>query len=408
MTSSNSRRNFLKHSSAALAAVGAGALGAGALTSPVHASAAATAAGSGSVVGSGKGNTSAGSGLNVRKDGTYATVPLAKPSFLLGVVQARVRGVDASSLSSVSKGVRENLNHMLNLIDKAFYIGPKPNWLHFHEFAITGWDTWDRAESLRVAIEVPGPETEELSKKAKQYGCYITFGTYAKDKDWPGHVLNLTVTIGPDGSILAKDWKGGAEDLGGIFGEIQMLSTTIYSVLDQYIEMYGRDALVPIHRTPLGNFATTQMQRAPEIHRVMAIKGAEFILGTATGGFQPNDQASAARNNQVYIAMANNAVSPGNEKFFDDTGAAGGCAIWGPNGVPLAEAKGGAEQLVLASLPIAEFRKYHRQPHVHTIELIREVFNEYELSYPPNLFSEYQPTTLADSARYLKAKSRWK
>ena len=403
MTSSNSRRNFLKHSGAALAAVGAGVLAA-----PVNAAAAGTAAGAASDDKSGTVGSNLGAGSNIRKDGTYATVPLAKPSFLLGVVQARVRGVDASSISSVSKGVRENLDHMISLIDKAFYIGPRPDWLHFHEFILTGWDTWNREESLRVAIEVPGPETEELSKKAKQYGCYITFGTYAKDKDWPGHVLNMTVTIGPDGSIVARDWKGGAEDLGGIFGDIQMLSTTIYSVLDQYIEMYGRDALVPIHRTPLGNFATTQMQRAPEIHRVMAIKGAEFILGTATGGFQPNDQASSARNNQVYVAMANNAVSPDNRKFFDDTGAAGGCAIWGPNGVPLAEANGGAEQMVMASLPIAEFRKRHRQPHIHTIALIRDALNEYELSYPPNLFSEYQPTTLSDSAKYLRTKSRWK
>lgn len=391
MNSSNSRRDFLKTGGAALAAVSA--LGAGALAAP------AQAAGAKSAI------DKAPLGLNVRKDGTYATVELVKPSFLLGVVQTRVRAVDASN---PQKGLRENLKHMLHLIDNAFYIGPKPDWLHFHEFAITGWDTWTRDEILKFALEVPGPETEEISKKAKQYGCYITFGSYCKDASWPGHVLSLTTTIGPDGSIVARDWKGSDED-GSFFGtNIRMFTTTVYSVLDRYIEMYGRDAVVPVHRTPLCNFASTQMQRAPDMYRAMAIKGAEVILATATGGFGAVDQQSSARTNGVYVAMANNADSPDNPHFFADTGGAGGCAIWGPNGSPLNEAKGKAEQLVLASLPIAEFRKNHRQPHVQSMGLVRDVFNEYNYIYPPNLFSEYYPKSLEDSARYLKSKSRWK
>ncbi|MEO8858046.1 MAG: nitrilase-related carbon-nitrogen hydrolase [Burkholderiaceae bacterium] len=392
MNSSNSRRDFLKTGGAALAAVGA--LGASALAAPTHAAGGKNAA------------DKPTSGRQVPGDGTYPTIELAKPSFLLGIVQARVRAVDSSNSR---KSLRDNLNHMLRLIDKAFRIGPKPDWLHFHEFAITGWDTWTRDEILKFALEVPGPETEEISKKAKQYGCYITFGSYAKDADWPGHVLSLTITIGPDGSIVARDWKGAAEDVSGSFGaNIQMFSTTIYSVLDRYIEMYGRDAVVPVHRTPLGNFAATQMQRAPEMYRAMAIKGAEVILATATGGFSSVDQQSSARNNRVYVAMANNAVSPDNPEFFDDTGGAGGCAIWGPDGKPVAEANGKAEQLVMARLPIAELRTRHRQPHVQSMELVRDIFNDYNLSYPPNLFSEYDPTSLEDAARYLKSKSRWK
>ena len=400
MSTSKTRRGFLKGSGAALAAVGVGAFGGSALAQAAPASPRADAG----TVGAG-----AAAGSLVRKDGSYPTMDLAKPRLMLGVVQARVRAVDASSASAASKGVRENLKHMLLLIDRACYMGSKMDWLHFHEFPLTGWDAWTREEALRAAIEVPGPETAEISKKAKQYGCYITFGTYAKDAAWPGHVLSLTVTIGPDGEIVARDWKGGAEDLGGAtFDGIQMFTTTIYSVMDRYIEMYGRDALVPVHRTPLGNFATTQMQRAPEMYRAMALKGAEFVLATATGGFSAIDLASSARNNRLYVGMANNALSPDNGNFFDETGGAGGSTIWGPTGLPVAEAKNAAEQVVKAMIPIAEFRATRRQPHVHSMALVRELFNDYELSYPPNLFSEYLPTTLKDSARYLKSKSRWK
>ncbi|MEO8858047.1 MAG: nitrilase-related carbon-nitrogen hydrolase [Burkholderiaceae bacterium] len=345
------------------------------------------------------------SGLNLRTDGTYPTVELAKPSFLLGVVQTRVRAVDASN---PQKGIRENLNHMLNLIDKAFFIGPKPDWLQFHEFPITGWDRWSRAETLKIALDVPGPETEEISKKAKKYGCYITFGSYAKDADWPGHVLSLNTTIGPDGSIVARDWKGSAEDVSGFFGDMQMFTTTVFSVLDRYIEMYGRDAVIPVHRTPLGNFATSQMQAGGDIFQGMAIKGAELILRTATGGFSPLDLQFCAKSNDLYVTMANNAESPDNPHFFDDTGGAGGCAIWGPGGRVLAEANGKAEQLVLARVPIAEFRERHRQPNLIAMELLRDVYNDYRGPFAPNLFSEYIPTSLEDSARYLKSKSRWK
>ena len=392
MDPSNPRRDFLKTSGAALAAVGA--LGAGALASSAHAA-------------GGKDSTEKlKSGLKARTDGTYPTVELAKPSFLLGVVQSRVRAVDASQ---GHKGLRDNLNHMLDLIDKVFYIGPKPDWLHFHEFAITGWDRWTRDEVLKFAIEVPGPETEEISKKAKQYGCYITFGSYAKDANWPGHVLSLTTTIGPDGSIVGRDWKGSEEDVKSYFGDVEMFTTSIYSVLDRYIEMYGRDAVVPVHRTPLCNFATSPMQQAPEMFRAMAIKGAEVILRTATGGFNAVDMPACAAHNDLYVALANNAVSPDNQHFFDDAmGGAGRSAIWGPGGNVMAEANGKAEQQVLALLPIAEFRERHRQPDITAMDLVRDVFDDYRRSWPPNLFSEYDPTSLEDSARYLKSKSRWK
>jgi len=339
--------------------------------------------------------------LAVHKDGTYDVVPLAKPSVTLGVVQARVRGVRLDNLKQDRKA---NLSHMLELIDNAFHFGAGADILFFHEFPITGFNVWTRKENLKVAIEIPGPETEQISAKAKQYGCYIVFGSYARDDDWPNHVLSITTIIGPDGEIVDKHWK--ARNIKGIFPGIELFTTTIYDVLDEYVERYGAHAVLPVTRTPYGNLVTSSVQLEPELFRAFAMKGGEIFLRTATGGFTPWDIQATAGYNRVYVAVCNNAVSPNNPGFFDDA-SSGGSTIYDPRAKVMAEANTKFETLVSARIPIAQFRKRHRQPIVH-MDLYRDVFDAYQNAYGPNLFSEYQPTDLYNAKEYLTDKSRWK
>jgi predicted amidohydrolase len=380
MRMTTDRRDFL------LGAAGLGALGAfgGTLPSSAHAAL-------------GKGPDK----LTQRSDGTYATVELAKPVWSLGVVQSRVRTFDAERWRVEQ---RANLDHMLELIDKAFYYGSKPDLLFFHEFPLSGWRKWTRAEVLKFAIEIPGRETEAIAKKAREYGTWIVFGAYARDKDWPGHVLSITTVMNAQGEIVDKHWK--ARNIKGVFPGFELFTTTIYDVLDRYVEMYGRDAVIPVTRTPLGNLCTSSIQREPELFRAMAFKGAEVILRTASGGFTPMDIAATSLYNGVYTAIVNNSVSPNNGLFFDDAGA-GGSAIYGPDGRAIAEADGKEQQLVSARIPIAELRARKRQPIVH-MDLYRDVFAAYQSRFPPNLWSQYVPDSLQDASRYLADKSRWK
>lgn len=339
--------------------------------------------------------------LEVPGDGSYATVPLAKDVVRLGVVQSRVRGVRVSHWKQDRKA---NLAHMLEAIDKSFHFSAGADILFFHEFPITGYNTWTREEILKFAIEIPGAETGAIGTKARQYGCYVVFGSYAVDPDWPGHVLSITTIIGPDGSIVDKHWK--ARNIKGVFPGVELFTTTIYDVLDEYVEMYGEDAVLPVTRTPCGNIATSSVQREPELFRAFAMKGAEILLRTASGGFSAVDIQATALYNGVYTAICNNAWSPDNPDFFDDAGS-GGSAIYGPGGEVLAAADTKFETVVAAPLPIARFRERNRQPVVH-MELYRPVFDAYRNPYGPNLFSAYQPTDLRDARRYLADKSRWK
>lgn len=339
--------------------------------------------------------------LNMRTDGGYATVPLAKDAWTLGVVQSRVLAVDASE---PARGRAANVRHMCDLIDYASGFSGAKDLLFFHEFPITGYNyKWTLAEARKIAIELPGEETEMLAKKARQYGSWLVFGSYVRDPDWPDNLLSITTIMDNQGRIVDKHWK--ARNIKGVFFGFELFTTTIYDVLDRYIEMYGADRVVPVARTPLGNIATSSVQREPELFRAMAMKGAEIILRTATGGFTPADIQATAMYNGVYVAIANNAASPNNGLYFEDAGG-GGAAIYDPAGEQVASAPTAFETLVTHRIPIRDFRARHRQPIVHT-ELVMPVYEAYRAKYPPSLFSRYQPTSIEDAGRYLADKAHW-
>ena len=333
----------------------------------------------------------------------YERVPLRTDMITVAAVQTRINAVDGQNPAT---GMKRNLELMAGFIDKAQYYSGKKDLLCFHEFPITGWDMWDRKEVERLCIEIPGPETEAISAKAREHQCYIKFGAYVRDPDWPGHILSVTTLIGPDGAIVAKDWK--ARNVKGVFPTFELFTTTVYNVLDQYVEMYGEEAVIPVHLTDIGNICTSSTQLEPELIRAMALKGAELILRTASGGFQPFDMQATSAYNKVYTVIVNNAASLDNPNFFPDAfGRSGGSAIYGPNGEILAQAKSKFEQGVTARIPIASYRKRHRIPDVH-MDLYQPILDAYQPRYAPNLFSEYTPTDLLDAKRYLDTKNRWR
>ena len=57
-------------------------------------------------------------------------------------------------------------------------------------------------------------------------------------------------------------------------------------------------------------------------------------------------------------------------------GTTGGSAIYGPDSHPLAEAGTQHETIVRTRIPMAEFRKSHRQPMVH-LDLYRPVLERF-------------------------------
>ena len=338
----------------------------------------------------------------VREDGTYPSLPLRKDMVIASVVQTRVNGGKSEA------DIRRNLDYFLESIDIAQGNGPPNDLLLFHEFPITGFSELTREQHYNLAIEVPGPEIDAVAQKAKQYSCYIAFGTYAKDlENWPGHILHLMVMVGPEGNVVAKHWK--QRNVRGMFPGSEMYTSVIYDVYDRFVEMYGVDAVVPIAQTDIGNIALSAVQFEPELFRCMAMKGAEIICRVATGGFEYDDMRLTSYHNSLYTMITNNSVStqerlPG---FFEDEnyGGPGRSAIFGPRGVELAKC-GVFETKQATFLPMAQFRAKHRIPDVH-MQIYQPVFEQYRERYDHSSYIDYLPKDKRDAFRYFSENSRW-
>jgi predicted amidohydrolase len=302
-------------------------------------------------------------------------------------------------------GRRENLDHMIEVIDNTQTYGPTKDILFFHEFPITGFRfEWSRADVLRAAIEVPGPETEALAKKAKQYGCYITFGTYARDKDWPGHLLLNGVLIGPDGTVVANHWK--TNNMRGFMPGWDIFTTSIYDVLDRYREMYGEDEVLQIARTDIGNISCAITPGQPDVIRAMAMKGLELRLSSSSGGYSVEDAQQISQHNRLWTVVCNQSVSPEQPGFPAFSGS-GDTAIFGPNGKIAARARSFDEEFVTTVIPMGEFRRTRTLPPGVPMAMLMPVYQKYVPRHGPNLQADYIPNDSADASRHFASKKTW-
>lgn len=332
----------------------------------------------------------------VMKRGEYAKVPLKQDAINVSAIQSRLMSVDVKNRDA---SVKRSLDHVVKLIDYAQgsgeewggqrLWGAKQDLICMHEFPIQGFQPWNRAELNRIAFDLPGPESEVIAERARHYGCYIAFGCYARDKDWPDHVINMSVIVGPDGNIVSKQWK--ARNILGSFGGIGLIGTTVYDVLERYVEMYGWDATLPIARTDIGNIAMTAVGMEPMLYQALALKGAEIMILTVTGGSNAETAIQSARMTRTYTIGVCNSVSPDNPGFVESAGARDeGSVIVDPRGVPLAKTTSHHEDIVTARVPIGDFRRT-RTPAEFPMALLLPVFQQYEPSFQPNAFLERLP-----------------
>jgi predicted amidohydrolase len=339
--------------------------------------------------------------VNVHVGGQYEKVPLRKDVLSVTAVQSIIRAV--RDTRNPAREMKANVDHMIELIDAANGFPGPQDLICFHEQPIMGWNPWNLEESLRVAIEVPGPETEALGKKAKQYGCYISFGTYSKDKDWPGHLLLTGVLIGPDGKVVANHWK--TNNSRGFKPGWDIFTTSIYDVLDRYREMYGEDAVLPIARTDIGNISCSITPGQPDVLRAHAMKGLELRLSSSSGGYSLEDTQMISLHNRLWTVVCNNSISPEQQGFPEFSGS-GDTAIFGPNGRVVARARSANEEFVTTMIPVADFRRTRTIPDV-PIEMLLPVYGKYVPRNGPNAQASYVPKTSEEAAKHFISKRNW-
>ncbi|MDE0130347.1 MAG: hypothetical protein OXQ86_12410 [Gammaproteobacteria bacterium] len=343
-----------------------------------------------------------GGSVSVAADGEYERVPLREDTVRVTAVQSIMRAV--RNTQNPGPEMKANLDHMIEMIDKANGFPGRQDLICFHEQPIMGWNPWTREEVLRVAIEIPGPETEALGKKAKEYGCYITFGTYAKDPDWPGHLLLNGVLIGPEGNVVANHWK--TNNIRGFIPGWDIFTTGIYDVLDRYREMYGEDAVLQVARTDIGNISCSITPRQPDVIRALAMKGLEIRLSSSSGGYSLTEAQVIAGHNRLWSVVCNQSVSPEQPGFPEFSGS-GDTAIFDPRGTIAARARSVHEEFVRTTIPMAAFRRSRTIPPGVPMEMLRPVYDRYVPRDGPNGQSSYLPADGADASRHFGSIRNW-
>ena len=333
----------------------------------------------------------------------YEVVPLRSNEITVAAVQMTTKTVEPKNPKPI---INENVGHLLWLIDVAQAEG-HVDLLCLPEFCLQGTAArvWTREELLRIAIELPGEETELIGKKAKQHNCYIVVSCYTKEKDWPGHYFNCSFIIDPGGKVISRHWKAHFDP--GLLEQ----ATSVHDVLDEFVERYGWDAVWPVARTDIGNIGhyTCSEGFAPETARVYAFKGAEILVWSVTGGGGREEAKSIAQayfsRSSVYGIMVDAALRPPNNYAYETSGC-GLSYIFADTGIILAQAHYPHEIVIRATIPIASFRNKHSIP-VLRKELYAPVYVGYEGKYPPNMYSEYLPKDPIDGVNYARKKARW-
>jgi len=383
------------------------------LTGVAAASVAAATAKANSPVSQAATNAPGAGSIAVAQRGSYEKVALKQDFINVADIQSQLYSIDLRDKAATNK---RNLQRVLRLIDLAQNSpeewngerrwGSKVDLICMHEFPIQGFQPWTRKELNQIAYELPGPESEAIGERVKRYGCYISFGCYAKEKDWPDHVINMSVLVGPDGKIVSKQWK--ARNILGLFGDGALIGTTVYDVLDRYVEMYGWDAVLPVARTDIGNIAITAVGAEPMLYTCLGLKGAEVLVLSVTGGSNAESAIQTARANRLYTIGVGNAVSPNNIGFPESSGTRDeGTVIVDPRGTVLAKTDNHHEDIITARVPIADFRKTRRVQEL-PMALMLPVFQQYQPTFQPNAFMDKLPATYQEAGEIVRKRMSMK
>lgn len=174
------------------------------------------------------------------------------------------------------------------------------------EYWMTGFPLGETREEWqdKAVIDTDGAFAESIGAIAKKFSVYLCSNHYENDANFPNLYFQANVIYAPSGEAILRYRR-----------MISLYSPTPYDVWDQYLEIYGADAIFPVVETEIGVLGTIASEEIlyPEVSRMHALKGAEiFLHPTSEVGapdLTPKDIAKRARalENSAYVVSANSA-----------------------------------------------------------------------------------------------------
>jgi predicted amidohydrolase len=222
---------------------------------------------------------------------------------LLGQVTVR----HVNSATTAQEVITRNVDHALEIVAR-FAAAPDTRLVVFPEFFLQGSFMGRQPQLFGVAgIDLDSsPHIDRLASFAQKNRVFLCGAVLEIDPEWPGHLFNTAFIIDDGGTLIHRYRKIQCADLFGF------LDTTPGSILDRYLDRYGYEALFPVADTRLGRLATAICfdMNFPELHRALALRGAEVLLHPTAEPHNvrrrawENSRQVRAWENTMYIASA--------------------------------------------------------------------------------------------------------
>jgi beta-ureidopropionase len=237
-----------------------------------------------------------------------------------------------------------NVRRGLDALERAAANGA--NVVAFAELAFERFHPQRRAsgDPLTLAEPVPGPVTEQFSRKARELGVVVILNLYERDGT---RAFDSSPVIDADGSLL---------------GTTRMIHITDYPCFHEQGYYTPGDTGAPVYRTMAGNIgvAICYDRHYPEYMRALALGGADLVVVPQAGavgewpdGLYEAEMQVAAFQNGYFVALCNRV---GVEDCLTFAGESFVCA---PDGRVIARAPALEDTTLMADLELRDTTESH-------------------------------------------------
>jgi len=198
--------------------------------------------------------------------------------------------------------------------------------------------------SLAAAEPVPGPLTDAFAAKARELGVIAVLNLFERDGS---RTFDCSPVIDADGSLL---------------GRTRMIHITEYACFHEQGYYTPGDTGAPVYGTRAGviGVAICYDRHYPEYMRALALGGADLVVVPQAGsvgewpeGLYEAEMRVAAFQNGYYVALCNRVGSEPRLTF------AGESFVCGPDGVVIARAAQGADEILCADVDFSRNATSH-------------------------------------------------
>jgi predicted amidohydrolase len=251
----------------------------------------------------------------------------------IALVQQRA---DADKASNIARG--------LESLERAARAGAEV--IAFAELAFERFHPQRPAsgDPLALAETIPGPMTDQFSRKARELGVVVVLNLYERDGD---RAFDASPVIDADGRLL---------------GTTRMIHITDYPCFHEQGYYTPGDSGAPVYRTRAGaiGVAICYDRHYPEYMRALALGGAEVVVVPQAGsvgewpdGLYEAEMQVAAFQNGYFVALCNRV---GEEDCLTFAGESFVCA---PDGRVIGRAPAAQESVLYADLALGSIADSH-------------------------------------------------